>query len=128
MISAQISAINSKDGVTVFKFQSGNLSLKMLGLENLQGLKTGDAVKLNFKSSDVVIAAAPLQNCSLTNEIKANITNFYKGEIVSVLHLDAGEFEFESIISTDSFERLNLAQNMQIYAYIKATSLHIESA
>ena len=125
MIKAKISAIEQNDGVSVFEFRAENLSLKMLSLENLQNLKIGDEVWLNFKSSDVFVATSPLINCSVSNEIKARILDIQKGEITSSLHLNAGEFEFESIISTSSLKRLNLAPGDQIYAYVKATSLYI---
>lgn len=125
MIKAKISAIEQNDGVSVFEFSAENLSLKMLSLENLQNLKIGDEVWLNFKSSDVFVATSPLLNCSVSNEIKAQISDIKKGQITSSLHLNAGKFEFESIISTASLRRLNLAPGDQIYAYVKATSLYI---
>nr|WP_314998404.1 TOBE domain-containing protein [uncultured Campylobacter sp.] len=125
MIKAKISAIEQTGGVSVFEFSAENLSLKMLSLENLQNLKIGDEVWLNFKSSDVFVATSPLINCSVSNEIKAEISNIQKGQITSSLHLNAGKFEFESIISTASLKRLNLALGDQIYAYVKATSLYI---
>lgn len=125
MIKAKISAIEQNDGVSVFEFSAENLSLKMLSLENLQNLKIGDEVRLNFKSSDVFVATSPLLNCSVSNEIKAEISDIQKGQITSSLHLNAGKFEFESIISTASLKRLNLAPGNQIYAYVKATSLYI---
>ena len=125
MIKAKISAIDENDGVSVFEFNAANLSLKMLSLENLQNLKIGDEVRLNFKSSDVFVATSPLLNCSVSNEIKAQISSIQKGQITSSLHLNAGEFEFESIITTASLERLNLALGDQIYAYVKAASLYI---
>ena len=125
MIKAKISAIEQNDGVSVFEFSAENLSLKMLSLENLQNLKIGDEVLLNFKSSDVFVATSPLLNCSVSNEIKVRISGIQKGEITSLLHLNAGEFEFESIISAASLKRLNLAPGDQIYAYVKATSLYI---
>lgn len=125
MIKAKISAIEQNDGVSVFEFSAQNLSLKMLSLENLQNLKIGDEIWLNFKSSDVFVATSPLLNCSVSNEIKAEISNIQKGQITSSLHLNAGKFEFESIISTASLKRLNLAPGDQIYAYVKATSLYI---
>ena len=125
MIKAKISAIEQNDGVSVFEFSAENLSLKMLSLENLQNLKIGDEVRLNFKSSDVFVATSPLLNCSVSNEIKVRISDIQKGEITSSLHLNAGKFEFESIISTSSLKRLNLAPGDQIYAYVKATSLYI---
>ena len=125
MIKAKISAIEENDGVSVFEFNAANLSLKMLSLENLQNLKIGDEVRLNFKSSDVFVATSPLLNCSVSNEIKVRISDIQKGEITSSLHLNAGEFEFESIITTASLKRLNLSLGDQIYAYVKATSLYI---
>jgi molybdenum import ATP-binding protein modC len=125
MIKAKISAIEQNDGVSVFEFSAENLSLKMLSLENLQNLKIGDEVLLGFKSSDVLVATSPLLNCSVSNEIKARILDIQKGQITSLLHLNAGKFEFESIISTSSLKRLNLAPGDQIYAYVKATSLYI---
>ena len=125
MIKAKISAIEQTGGVSVFEFSAENLSLKMLSLENLQNLKIGDEVWLNFKSSDVFVATSPLLNCSVSNEIKAEISDIQKGQIISSLHLNAGKFEFESIISTASLKRLNLALGDQIYAYVKATSLYI---
>jgi molybdenum import ATP-binding protein modC len=125
MIKAKISAIEQTGGVSVFEFSAENLSLKMLSLENLQNLKIGDEVRLGFKSSDVFVATSPLLNCSVSNEIKAQISDIKKGQITSSLHLNAGEFEFESIISAASLKRLNLALGDQIYAYVKATSLYI---
>ncbi|EMG31456.1 TOBE domain-containing protein [Campylobacter showae] len=125
MIKAKISAIEQTGGVSVFEFSVENLSLKMLSLENLQNLKIGDEVRLNFKSSDVFVATSPLLNCSVSNEIQVRISDIQKGEITSSLHLNAGEFEFESIISAASLKRLNLALGDQIYAYVKATSLYI---
>ena len=125
MIKAKISAIEQTGGVSVFEFSAENLSLKMLSLENLQNLKIGDEVWLNFKSSDIFVATSPLLNCSVSNEIKAQISDIQRGQITSSLHLNAGEFEFESIISTSSLKRLNLALGDQIYAYVKATSLYI---
>ena len=125
MIKAKISAIEQTGGVSVFEFSAENLSLKMLSLENLQNLKIGDEVRLGFKSSDVFVAPSPLLNCSVSNEIKAQISDIQRGQITSSLHLNAGEFEFESIISAASLKRLNLALGDQIYAYVKATSLYI---
>jgi len=60
VIKAKISAIEQTGGVSVFEISTENLSLKMLSLENLQNLKIGDEVRLNFKSSDVFGATSPL--------------------------------------------------------------------
>lgn len=125
MIRAEISSIVSSDDVNIYEFNADGLRLSMLGLENSGGLKVGDRINLAFKSSDVIIALKKLENCSLTNEIRAKISNLIKGKITTIVQLKATNFEFESIISTNSCLRLNLKQNDEIYAYIKATSLYI---
>lgn len=125
MIKAQVSNVYGNEDVNIFEFVSEGINFCMLGLENFDDLKVGDPVCLKFKSSDVIVATSPLQNCSLANEIKATITNLIRGDITTVLHLKASNFEFESIISTKSCKRLNLKENDEIYAYVKATSLYI---
>lgn len=125
MIRAKVTAITSKQSVSFLEFDAKNLKLFMLGLSDFSELKVGDEVILGFKSSDVIIASKPLQNCSLANEIKAKISDINIGEIISVIELKRDNFCFESMITTASLKRLNLKKTDEIYAYIKATSLHI---
>ena len=100
----------------------------MVSLEIPANLSINSRVKLGFKSSEVILSLEKLQNCSLSNEIGCIIQNITIGEILSVVNLKALNSDdiFESIITTASAKRLNLSQNLQIYAYIKATSLFID--
>lgn len=125
MIKAKISSIKSNKKVSLIEFKIDQLNLFMLELGDFYDLKVGCDVELCIKSSDVVIATAPLQNCSLTNKIKVKIRYIQEGELMCILGLDASNFSFESIILKDSFCRLGLNLNDEIYAYIKATSVHI---
>ncbi|MGG7048638.1 MULTISPECIES: TOBE domain-containing protein [unclassified Campylobacter] len=126
MIPAKVLEIHENDGISVVKFLHDELLFSMLSLENL-GLKVGQSVRLGFKSSDVIISKAPLFACSVNNAIKAKIAHANIGEIIACLHLNADDFEFESIISKESFSRLNLSVGDEVYAYVKSTSLFISS-
>ena len=121
-MKAKISSISQSDEISLFGFN--NDTLFMLGL-GLNGLKVGDDVVLGFKSSDVIIATSVLSDCSLNNVLKSIIIGVEVGKIVSVVELKYKNFNFQSIITTKSFNRLNLKVGDEIYAYIKATSLHI---
>lgn len=120
----RVKKIQTHENVSLIDFECGELRLRMLGLETPKNLSINSLVKLSFKSSDVIISKTPL-NSSLSNEIKAKIKNMDIGEILSVVRLCYEDFEFESIITTNSLKRLELKKENEIYAYIKATSLSI---
>lgn len=128
MIEAKLEEINEFKGVCSLKFETKFTKLTMVSLEIPANLSINSLVKLGFKSSEVILSLEKLQNCSLSNEIGCIIQNIAVGEILSVVNLKALNSDdiFESIITTASAKRLNLSQNLQIYAYIKATSLFID--
>ena len=128
MIEAKLEEINEFKGINALKFGAKFGKLTMVSLEIPTNLSINSRVKLGFKSSEVILSLEKLQNCSLSNEIGCIIQNITIGEILSVVNLKALNSDdiFESIITTASAKRLNLSQNLQIYAYIKATSLFID--
>lgn len=128
MIEAKVEEINEFKGINALKFGAKFGKLTMVSLEIPANLSINSRVKLGFKSSEVILSLEKLQNCSLSNEIGCIIQNITIGEILSVVNLKALNSDdiFESIITTASAKRLNLSQNLQIYAYIKATSLFID--
>ena len=128
MIEAKLEEINEFKGINALKFGTKFGKLTMVSLEIPANLSINSLVKLGFKSSDVILSLEKLKNCSLSNEIGCIIQNITIGEILSVVNLKALNSDdiFESIITTASAKRLNLSQNLQIYAYIKATSLFID--
>lgn len=128
MIEAKLEEINEFKGINALKFGAKFGKLTMVSLEIPTNLSINSRVKLGFKSSEVILSLEKLKNCSLSNEIGCIIQNIAVGEILSVVNLKALNSDdiFESIITTASAKRLNLSQNLQIYAYIKATSLFID--
>ena len=128
MIEAKLEEINEFKGINALKFSAKFGKLTMVSLEIPANLSINSRVKLGFKSSEVILSLEKLKNCSLSNEIGCIIQNIAIGEILSVVKLKALNSDdiFESIITSASAKRLNLSQNLQIYAYIKATSLYVD--
>ena len=129
MIRAKIVQIFSKDGVSFFELECLNLgtNLYMLALNEASKFALNDEVSLNFKSSDVVLSKIKLQASSLENELKCEVADITRGEILSIVSLKCEQLCFEAIISDHALKGLNLVVGEQLFAYIKSTSIHISA-
>ena len=129
MIRAKIVQISSKDGVSFFELECLNLgtNLYMLALNEASKFALNDEVSLNFKSSDVVLSRLRLEASSLENELKCEVTDITRGEILSIVSLKCEQLCFEAIISDHALKGLNLAVGEEVFAYVKSTSIHISA-
>ena len=129
MIKAKIVQISSKDGVSFFELECLNLgtNLYMLALNEASKFALNDEVSLNFKSSDVVLSKIKLQASSLENELKCEVADITRGEILSIVSLKCEQLCFEAIISDHALKGLNLVVGEQLFAYIKSTSIHVSA-
>ena len=129
MIRAKIIQISSKDGVSFFGLECLNLgtNLYMLALNEASKFALNDEVSLNFKSSDVILSKLRLEASSLENELKCEVTDITRGEILSIISLKCEQICFEAIISDHALKGLNLALGEQVFAYVKSTSIHISA-
>ena len=129
MIKAKIVQISSKDGVSFFELECLNLgtNLYMLALNEASKFALNDEVRLNFKSSDVILSRLRLEASSLENELKCEVTDITRGEILSIVSLKCGQLCFEAIISDHALKGLNLAVGEQVFAYVKSTSIHVSA-
>lgn len=129
MIRAKIVQISSKDGVSFFELECLNLgtNLFMLALNEASKFALNDEVSLNFKSSDVVLSKLRLEASSLENELKCEVTDVTRGEILSIVSLKCEQLCFEAIISDHALKGLNLVIGEQVFAYVKSTSIHVSA-
>ena len=129
MIKAKIVQISSKDGVSFFELECLNLgiNLYMLALNEASKFALNDEVSLNFKSSDVVLSKLRLEASSLENELKCEVADINRGEILSIISLKCEQLCFEAIISDHALKGLNLAVGEQVFAYVKSTSIHVSA-
>ena len=129
MIKAKIVQISSKDGVSFFELECLNLgiNLYMLALNEASKFALNDEVSLNFKSSDVILSRLRLEASSLENELKCEVADINRGEILSIVSLKCEQLCFEAIISDHALKELNLAVGGQVFAYVKSTSIHVSA-
>lgn len=129
MIKAKIVQISSKDGVSFFELECLNLgiNLYMLALNEASKFALNDEVSLNFKSSDIVLSRLRLEASSLENELKCEVADINRGEILSIISLKCEQLCFEAIISDHALKGLNLAVGEQVFAYVKSTSIHVSA-
>ena len=129
MIRAKIVQISSKDGVSFFELECLNLgtNLYMLALNEASKFALNDEVSLNFKSSDVILSRLRLEASSFENELKCEVTDITRGEILSIVSLKCEQLCFEAIISDHALKGLNLAVGEQVFAYVKSTSIHVSA-
>ena len=129
MIKAKIAQISSKDGVSFFELECLNLgtNLYMLALNEASKFALNDEVSLNFKSSDVILSRLRLEASSLENELKCEVADINRGEILSIISLKCEQLCFEAIISDHALKGLNLAVGEQVFAYVKSTSIHVSA-
>ena len=124
MIRAKIVQISSKDGVSFFELECLNLgiNLYMLALNEASKFALNDEVRLNFKSSDVILSRLRLEASSLENELKCEVAGITRGEILSIISLKCEQLCFDHAL-----KGLNLAVGEQVFAYVKSTSIHVSA-
>ncbi len=87
-------------------------------------VKIGNFVFLLFKETEVSIGKNfSINSISLSNKIPCKITKIKKGKILTEIHLSFKGIK--SIITTKSAEIMNLKENDNIIAFIKATEISL---
>ena len=122
IFDATIKSIQTSSNIALVRFSCDWGEFEFISLDLPAGLSVNSAVKMGFKSSDVVLLAQNAQVAS-KNKFKANIDKISIGEIIACVNLSAGEFEFEAILSKEVAS--NLKQNDEICALISETSFFI---
>ena len=119
-ISCIVDKVLQSGKVYQIELNGGGLLFKVLILESdLAHSPPGSTVNLLFKETEVSIGLNPHLEISLSNRIPGVISSVDKGELLSrvVLHTTVGEIH--SIITSQSVDRLKLAEGMDAVAYIK---------
>lgn len=101
-----------------------NVLIQMLLLAPLK--PSSEIARLNVKSSDVIIANAPILGTSISNCLPGKIQELKIGELIASVSvaLNGGGF-LDSLISANSAKRLELEKDKDIYVAFKATSIEI---
>lgn len=122
---ARVKDIKTIDSLNIVEFDFNNITLKMMSLELHKEVKLESKVKLLVKPSNVIISKNYIEDINLSNQTLAKIVDINCGELLCSITLELNNTIFESIITKDSFIRLNLKIDDKVYILIKASDLSI---
>ena len=122
---ARVKDIKTIDSLNIVEFDFNNITLKMMSLELHKEVKLESKVKLLVKPSNVIISKNYIEDISLSNQTLAKIVAIENGELLSSISLKIGDTTFESIITKESSQRLDLQKGDIINILIKASDLSI---
>ena len=124
-LEATVSKIDSLENLTIVQFDFLGITLSMMSL-GLSNIKVGTKVILNINASHIAIAKDLKGEISLSNKLECTIEKLDKGKLLSSLTLRIKDTKITSIITTNSVNRMNLCQNDNVTALIKASELSIQ--
>ena len=122
---ATVTDIESEGILHIVTFNMSGIRLKMMSLDLDKNIKITTEVILSVKSTAVALAKELSGELSYSNQIDANIKTMEVGKILTSLRVESKGVIFDSIITTPSQKRMNLALNDKVTLLIKSSDLSI---
>lgn len=122
---ATIKEIQTVDSLNIVNFDFFGTTLTMMSLELKDEVKVGKRVILGIKPTTVAIAKDFNGDISYSNQIESTIQSIEIGKLLCSIKLISKETTFESIITSKSAKRLDLKENDNVTAFIKASEISI---
>lgn len=122
---ASIKDIKSVDNLNIVVFDFYGTKLKMMSLELSDNIKIGSKVLLSTKPTSVALAKNFDGDISFSNQLRAKVIDIDKGELLCCIKLFIANSIFESIITIDSLNKLQLKIDDEVIAFIKASDISI---
>jgi molybdopterin-binding protein len=95
--------------------------------ETAEYLVMGRIINVLFKDTEVVIGTGHTHAISLQNRIPGRISAIEHGKLLSRLYIDTEAGSLQSVISSDSVERLSLGTSSEVIAMIKLNEMMLEA-
>src|SRR5680860_1297757 len=100
ILSGNITGIQGSESISLVKIAVENTIFTSIIIDTPESnayFKIGNAVKIYFKETEVIIAKNAPLNISIQNRIPCNIISMKLGEILTELHLRFEEFNLSLI-------------------------------
>ena len=125
-IIAHVQNIQSLQNLNIVSFTCKQTSLKMMSLELSETIEKGTKVMLTCKPMAIALAKNLQGEVSYANRLHVTIQSIEAGELLCALKLQFEEFVLESVITTDSYQRMQLQIGDEVTALIKSSDLSIK--
>ncbi len=91
--------------------------------ESVDYLVENRPIQILFKETEVILSKNEVHNISLENVFSCTIAEIKKGKLLSSIRLLFNEIELNSIITSQSLEKLKLEPGMRITAMVKTNEI-----
>ncbi len=125
-LKSTITKMQTVDNLNIVAFTLHNHSLKMMSLDLGEDIQVATEVIVHFKSTSVAIGKENNSDLSICNQLPVKILSIEEGLLVSLLRLEFHAYTLESIITTSSLQRMNLAVGERVIALVKSSDLSIK--
>ena len=124
-IEATITEIKNIDNLHTIKFDFFDNVLSMFSLQLLRDIKIGSKVLLAIKPSHITIAKNFTGMISYLNKFNAIVKEIDKGKFLTSVLLEAFKVDFETIMTVESLEKLDLKLGEEVTIFIKASDISL---
>ncbi|MEN4046613.1 MULTISPECIES: TOBE domain-containing protein [Sulfurimonas] len=125
-IPAKAETIQTVQNLHVVHFTCNESTLGMMSLELPQTLTQNTEVLLTCKPTAIAIAKNLQGELSHANQLHVTVRSIEVGELLSVVELQFYDNVLESIITSDSLQRMQLHVGESVIALIKSSDLSLK--
>ena len=125
VLQGTIQTLHTQGNLTLVKVAVADLvftSIIIETSETVDYLKTGHAVQVMFKETEVIICKEQVE-ISMQNRIPVEITDIEKGKLLSRLSLKFHDYSLCSIITTNAVLQLGLQAGHRVIAMVKTNEI-----
>ena len=124
--TASVHTIQSLQNLHIVSFTCNGTMLAMMSLDLDKNIQTGTKVLLTCKPTAIAIAKNLQGELSHANQLHVKVLSIQAGQLLSAVQLQFHELVLESVITTDSLERMRLKTDEEVIALVKSSDLSIK--
>ncbi|NVJ52404.1 MAG: transporter [Campylobacteraceae bacterium] len=122
---ATVCKIKNSDSLNLVTFTFKSNELTMISLDLSEDIKENKKVILSVKPTNINIAKDFQGQISASNKLHGNIKNIEKGKLLSNIICIVDETFIETIVTTESLEKMNLQEDDKVTLFFKSSALSI---
>ncbi|MBV5320979.1 MAG: hypothetical protein JZU62_04785 [Sulfuricurvum sp.] len=124
--SAKVEDIKSDPFFSCITVRANDTELKLLKTEAPKWLRVGDEVECRIQEAAIAICKGAKEgSVSIENHLAGELQHFRKGLVLSEVSVDTRCGKFNSLITTDAFERMELCEGCNVTLLLKAVDIKL---
>lgn len=124
-LTATISSIATEEQISIIKSKIGSHTLSAMLLDISPELSAGDSIALFFKENEVMLGSVT-SKVSARNAFISTIKEVEIGKLLCSVSVDFEDFIVTSIITKESYEKLELSVGKEVLWFVKSNEVSIQ--